>query len=300
MPFVLDLIGKTSKSITRNNDHLHYLAFVAKLNLWFAMKIEAQEKIKLLLKDTVKTRTEIAAQISLMTTRVVDELSKVRSEFEKVWHITNRTQSIQLLLNRYDRQAAYWNEIAETVQHGYEIDPSLKSQWLYHPKANPNMKDSAQVPKAFFRKLFSVEKGIRSAKVQLLGDSWVILSVNGKNVGEVSARRSLSLTVENQRAKIFDIAPLLTDSTNVIAVEAQNFQENGSAGINVYGEIVSSDGKIQVIATDNSWAVSDSASIDWNTPKFNANSWLLPVNKKYSVPVVAPNLATGRTSWFER
>jgi hypothetical protein len=299
MPLVLELLDDASKTITRNNDHLQYLTFVAKLNLWFAAKIEAQEKIRLLLKDTVRSRSEIAGQISSVSRNVVEGLAKVRTEFEKVWHTSNKAQTIQLLLNRYDRQAAYWNELTDNVMRG-DVDPAIKSQWLYHPKANPNVKDSLQVPKAFFRATFIADKNVRSAIVQLLGDTWVKLSVNGKAVGEVAARRSLSLTVENQRAKIFDIAPFLTDSANVIGVEAQNYQENGSAGINVYGEIVSSAGTTKVLATDNSWAVSDSAATEWNTIRFDAKSWLQPLSKKYPVPVVAPNLSTGRTSWFER
>ncbi|MFA5833799.1 MAG: glycoside hydrolase family 20 zincin-like fold domain-containing protein [Bacteroidota bacterium] len=297
MPFALELIESASKTVTKNSDHLQYLSFVAKLNLWFAEKIEAQEKIKLLLKDTVKTKSEIAMQISTMSKKIVEELMKVKTEFERVWHTTNKTESIQLLLNRYDRQAAYWSELTDQLAHEeYVVDPIIKSQWIYHP----NAKDSTQIPKAYFRKSFSVEKGVKTAAIQLLGDSWVKLSVNGKAVGEVSARRSLSLMVENQRAKIFDIALLLNDSVNVISVEAQNFQENGSAGVNVYGEIISVAGAKQIIATDNSWMVSDTTSTDWSTIQFNTKAWPQAVPKKYPLPVVAPNLSTGRTSWFER
>ncbi|HAP35063.1 MAG TPA: hypothetical protein DCQ28_03650, partial [Bacteroidetes bacterium] len=74
-----------------------------------------------------------------------------------------------------------------------------------------------------------MQKNIRSAKVQLLGDTWTKLYVNGKKIGEVSARRSLSLLVETERAKIFDILPFLSDSLNIISVESQNFQKKGFA-----------------------------------------------------------------------
>ena len=299
MPLVLELLEHSAKTITRNNDHLQYLTFAAKLNLWFAAKVEAQERIRLLLKDTVILRNDKVTKITAVSKKITEELAAVKSDFEKVWHTTNKTESISLLLERYDRQTAYWNELPELVQRG-DIDPTLKSQWIYHPKANPGVKDSLQISRAFFRTTFVADKNVRSANVQLLGDTWAKLSVNGKAVGEVAARRSLSLTVENQRAKIYDIAPFLTDSTNVIGVEAQNFQENGSAGINVYGEIVSSAGTTQVIASDRTWLVSDSLSTEWNTSRFNTVSWMQPVPKKYSVPVVAPNMKSGRTSWFER
>ncbi len=301
MPFVQQLLSEAKGTIKKNNDHLQYLMFVTKLNLWFADKIEAQEKIKLLLKDTVKTKNEITMQVSSFCKNIVDELASVRAEFEKVWLLTNRPQNIDRLLLRYDRQAAYWNELAEQIQHGDSvISPQLKSQWIYHPKSNSGLKDSLQQSKAFFRKTIVLQNNVRSAKVQMLGDTWTKLYVNGKIVGEVSARRSLSLLVEMERAKIFDILPFLNDSSNVIAVESQNFQEKGFAGVNICGEVVGQNGSIQTIMSDTSWVVSDVSQNGWNLYAFNAVTWPLAVAKNYGVPIVAPNLSTNRTSWFER
>ena len=301
MPFIQQLLNEAKGTIKKNSDHLQYLMFITKINLWFADKIEAQEKIKILLKDTSKTRSEIAAQSSLLCKNVVDGLSSVRSEFEKVWLTTNKPQNIDRLLMRYDRQAAYWNELSEQIQRGDSaISPQLKSQWIYHPKVNTGVKDSLQQSKAFFRKTIVLQNNVRSAKVQMLGDTWTKLYVNGKIVGEVSARRSLSLLVEMERTKIFDILPFLNDSLNTIAVESQNFQEKGSAGVNIYGEIVGQNGSMQTIMSDTSWNVSDILLNGWSKPAFNAVTWPLAVAKNYGVPVVAPNLSTNRASWFER
>lgn len=301
MPFVLSTLENAKKEITKNGDHLQYLEFIAKLNLWFATKIEAQEKIKLMLKDSITAKQELSIRIVSLCERVVTELNVVRSEFEKVWMTTNRPQNIDRLLQRYDRQAAYWNELAEQIRAGdFFVDANLKSQWLYHSKANPNMKDSAQIRTSYFRTVIPVDKKITSAKIQLLGDTWSKIYVNGTFVGEILARRSLSLLVEMDRAKIFDITTLMNDSMNVIAVESQNFNQNGSAGMNVCGEIIFTDGTMQPIVSDYSWLVSETADKDWNNIKFNASSWQQAAPRKYSVPVVAPNLKTGRTSWFER
>ena len=301
MPFIQQLLNEAKGTIKKNSDHLQYLMFITKINLWFADKIEAQEKIKLVLKDTTKTRSEIAVQITLLCRNVVDGLSSVRSEFEKVWLTTNKPQNIDRLLMRYDRQTAYWNELAEQIQRGDSvISPQLKSQWIYHPKANSGMKDSLQQSKVYFRKSVAIPKNIRSAKMQLLGDTWSKLYINGKMIGEVSARRSLSLLVEIERAKIFDILPFLSDSVNTIGVESQNFQEKGFAGVNIYGEIVTQDGAVRSIMTDTTWNVSDGTSKGWNLPTFKTDFWTSAVAKNYGVPVVAPNISTSRTSWFER
>lgn len=301
MPLVQQMIESASKKEMKNSDHLQYLSFIVKLNSWFASKVQAQEQIRLTVKDTLRSVEERGAAVAAMSDAVTAELRTVRLEFEKVWNTTNRKHSLELLLQRYDRQISYWNELAARALSGdMNPDPSLQSQWIHHPKAQPGVKDSLQVPKAYFRKSFSAGKGIRSAKVQLLADTYAQLWVNGKQVGSIEARRSLSLTVENQRAKIFDITPLLTDTLNVIAVEVQNFQLNATASVNIAAEIMSADGSVRTMGTDNSWLVSDTAPAEWNTIRFAASSWQLASVRKYPTPIVAPNFATGRTSWYER
>lgn len=301
MPLVRQLLTAVEAKGMKNADHLQYLSFIAQLNLWFASKIDAQEQIRLIVKDSLRSVEERGSAIAAMCDNVTAELRTVRLEFEKVWMTTNRKHSLELLLQRYDRQTSYWNEVAARALSGdMNLDPSLQSQWIHHPKAQPGVKDSLQIPKSYFRRTFSGGKGIRSAKLQLLADSYAKLWVNGTLAGSVEARRSLSLTVENQRAKIFDITPFLNDSVNVIAVEVQNFQQNGTAMVNIAAEITSTDGSVRTMGTDPSWLVSDAAPAEWNTPRFAASSWQLAAVRKYPTPIVAPNFATGRTSWYER
>ncbi len=299
MPFVLSLLEKLKSNVTRNADHLRNLEFVAKLNLWFAKKIETQERVKLAVRlaDSTTVREELAKKISSLAENIVSSLTDVKADFQKVWAMSNKPQNIDRLLQRYDRQISYWNELRNQVQRGdFVFSPEIKSQWIYHPEVN----DSVQVQHAWFRRSFELPGAIRSAKLQLMGDSWVKLYVNGKSVGEVYARGSLSLMVEMERAKIFDIAPFLNDSTNIIAVEANNFEEHGSAGTNICGEIVTSDGMIFPLRSDTTWVAVDSLVAGWNKNTYT-NSWRRhAIQLKKSVPIVAPDLSTGRTSWFER
>ena len=162
------------------------------------------------------------------------------------------------------------------------------------------MKDSAQVQKAYFRKTFASPKALRSATLQLIGDTYAKVSVNGKSVGEVYVRRSLSLSIEHQRIKMFNILPMLTDSANVIAVETQTFSPTGSAGVNIYCELQPAEGSAQKIISDGSWKVTDASTEGWMTPSFNDSSWLNAVTKPYPLSIVRPNFANGRGSWIER
>ena len=149
-------------------------------------------------------------------------------------------------------------------------------------------------------KHLSLRKNVRSATLQLIGDTHAKVSVNGKSVGEVYVRSSNSLSVEHQRIKMFSILPLLTDSVNVIAVEAETFSPSGSAGVNVYCELELADGSVQKIMTDGSWKVADNASGNWTAASFNDSSWSNAAAKPYPSIVVRPNFATGRSSWMER
>lgn len=301
MPFVLSVLDEAAKEVTVNKDQLRTLEFIARLNLWFAKKIEAQEKIKLTLKDTALTMSDKCAQIIALSKPVIGDLAERKKEFAAVWLTTNKPHGLDLLMQRYDRQIAYWQEIVDRASAGdANLDPAIPSQWIYHPNAHPGQKDSSQVATAVFVKKIGPLSNVRSSLCQVLGDSWAKLFVNGTFVGEVMARRSLSLIVENQRAKIFDIKPFLKDSDNVVTVEAQNFQENGSAGMNFYSEISFNDGSTTTMSSDESWSVSDSDPKTGNAGSSIDSLWRTAKPVKYPFPVIKPNLAAGRTSWFER
>ena len=303
MPLVLSLLAREKNNITENGDQLGYLEFVARLNLLFAKKIETQEKVKRLSAsgEGATNKDSVANAIIDLCADVLKDLSSLKNEFERLWLATNKSAGLDLLLMRYDRQAAYWQDKIDEVKHGqFLVNPEIESAWIYHPNGNPGKKDSAQVPKAYFRKTFVTPKNVRSTTLQLIGDTHAKVSVNGKNVGEVYVRSSNSLSIEHQRIKMFSIFPLLADSMNVLAVEAETFSPSGSAGINVYCEIELGDSSIQKIMSDGSWKVTDRAVGNWNATSFNDSSWLNAVAKPYPSIVIRPNFATGRSSWMER
>jgi len=145
-----------------------------------------------------------------------------------------------------------------------------------------------------------VPKDVHSATLQLIGDTHAKVSVNGKSVGEVNVRSSNSLSVEHQRVKMFAVLPLLTDSANVISVEAETFSSAGSAGVNIYCELELSDGSVRKIMTDGTWKVTESAIGNWTGTAYNDSSWFDAAVNPYPSIVVRPNFATGRGSWIER
>ncbi|MDE3057202.1 MAG: family 20 glycosylhydrolase [Bacteroidota bacterium] len=315
MPFVRSLIESSKEIAARNADQLSLLDFVARLNLWFAKKIPTQEEVKQLsgLADSAgANKDSLAAVIAAKCDDVVKDLESLKKDFRELWLKTNKEPNLELLMARYERQASYWREkIAEVKRGEFWVDPAIESKWIYHPNAHPmyqkhprfgglGKEDTTQVPMAFFRKTFVVPNGVKSAKLQLIGDTYDKLYVNGNFAGEVSARRSLSLGVESQRVKIFDVAKFLNDSTNVFAVEARNYSPTGSAGVNIYCELTLEGGSIQKILSDSTWKVSDVAPGRWMISSFNDSVWVNAAPKQYPSVVVRPNFSEGRTSWIEQ
>jgi hypothetical protein len=326
MPFVRSLIESSKETVTRNADQLPLLDFVARMNLWFAKKISAEYEVQQLSKSVdssanignpvgmknPNSKDSVAAAIITLCSDVVKELESLKSDFRQLWLKTNKEPNLELLMARYERQASYWRDkIAEVKRGEFLVDPTIESKWIYHPNAHPTYErhprfggsregDTTQVPLAFFRKTFTVPKNMKSAKVQLIGDTYDKLFVNGNFVGEVSARRSLSLGVESQRVKIFDVTKFLNDSTNVFAVEAHNYSPAGSAGVNVYCELALTDSSVQKIMSDSTWKASDVAPDGWMMPSFNDSTWVNAVVMQYPSVIVRPNFSEGRTSWIEQ
>jgi hypothetical protein len=136
--------------------------------------------------------------------------------------------------------------------------------------------------------------------IQLLADTYGAVYVNGIDVGVVFARRSLSLTVEQQRVKAWDLTPFLRPGKNVIAVEAANYDEFGSAGINLLGYKGTPGGIITVVILDDHFKVSESVQSGWKDVDFDDSRWLPAAAKEIPYVVIAPDFSRGRLSWIER
>ena len=214
---------------------------------------------------------------------------------------TNKPEGLEYLLMRHDRQKAFWQEKIDQVKRGiFWVDPEIESSWIYHADVKTGEQSPVRVQHAYFRKSFSIPKGARSATLQLIGDTYVKLQVNGHDVGEVYVRRSNSLSAEHQRIKTFNILTLLTESKNVITAEAQDFSVAGSAGLNIYGELRFDDGSIQKIISDSTWKVSASIGFQWKNVSFDDSLWRNAVVKAYPYAVDRPDFVTGRASWIEQ
>ena len=304
MPLAQDLLEKISSVATRNRDHVEYLRFITHLNEWFEEKLKAGIAIRSLTENAppAANADSLSSAVIALSDSVVPDLMKLKEEFRRMWLTTNVDANLGLLLARYDRQAEYWNEKRDQVKNRQLwVDPLIESSWIYHPNAHPRWKDSSavQVRTAYFRKTVEVPEAGDSGWLQLIGDTRVKVYFNGKELGEVTARRSLSLTVESQRVKMWNITPFLVKGMNVIAAEAENYDQFGSAGLNIDGIIRSGDTTVPVLS-DQSWRVTDRPAGDWSGVDYNDSTWVHAAVFPYPAQVIRPEFDKGQASWIER
>ncbi|MBI4417469.1 MAG: hypothetical protein HY563_01750 [Ignavibacteriales bacterium] len=134
----------------------------------------------------------------------------------------------------------------------------------------------------------------------MIADTHAEIFVNGKPLGTLLARRSLSLTVEQDRVKRWDLTGFLQPGKNVLAVQAANYDHFASAGINVLGYRVEPGGIYRTLVLDGKARVSTTSSEGWQRPEFDDRSWIPAVPKPYPALIAAPDFSQGRLSWIER
>lgn len=296
LPLVQDLLSGLRSRAVNHPEQIEYLQFVADLTLWFARKAETAERLRVLGGDSVSTRTDSLFRNGIrLCSDVVGQLDSLKARYRTLWLRTNRPEGLDLLLQRYDRQKAYWIEKrGELEQSIMWSEPTLASQWIFHPDASPFTSDTTapQVPHATFQKEVFLSSTPRRATIQLVALTHGRLSINDSSVGEVSARPSLSLIVENQRILFRDVTTTLRSGRNIITVEAHAYYPGESAGVNVCGEVVVGD-SIITIQSDESWTVR-------TTDNGRNGQWQGALARPSPIIISRPDFRSGRASWIER
>ncbi len=144
------------------------------------------------------------------------------------------------------------------------LSANENTQWIW--------KEGQSGPgKLWFRKTFSIDEDLKSARLVGTADNHVIIWINGEQV----------LKGDNwQELPSSDVLKVIRKGENVIAVEAVN--DDGVGALLACLRLVKSDGTVIDIPTDASWKVTDKKTENWQRPDFDASSWS---NVKVAGPV---------------
>jgi hypothetical protein len=145
--------------------------------------------------------------------------------------------------------------------------PHDKARWVW---STPGAQKSAAPGTVYFRKTFALDD-VSSGEVMVTADNRFVLYVNGKRVASGE---------EWSRPVAVDLRGyLVSDATNVIAVEAENTLANANpAGLFVSGKIThrkaAGGGSPAIeLASDKTWVWSDKPAAGWQGAKFDASAW---------------------------
>ncbi len=293
MPEVRSLVKGARKAVERNEDILDIYALVARMDKYWADRVLGVKEMRAICSDSLMTAENRNRQVKRIEEKLLSSIAGIKKEYTKLYLRTNRYPMLQLLEDRFvDQEKALRSGTEKLLAGNCNYNQLLSSYFIYYPNSLPYGPGGAKIDSATFVKTFDINENPELAEAQLIGDTYCKLFINGNFVGEVKARRTLTLDVEMRRVKIFNIKKFLREGKNTFVVQSANYDLNGSAGCNIFAEIGN-----DTLATDTSWKVAkgiispddlDKAQFV-DAAEYN-NGWT----------VSAPDFSLKLKSWIER
>ncbi len=274
------LITQLEGKVTRNKWHMDYLKLAEMLGKTLARKYATSINVaSILFEEGVNAVT--VPMVEKDCQEMISLYQTTKSLYEKLWLQCAKRDMLGRVLVKFDWIInTYAKKIAEVKAGNKWQNPFLPSEWIYPKGARAGVDDSYFV--RYGLKLNFPKDFIKRAHVQVVGNDYATLFVNGKKVGAVSSRLCLSPVPRDTAVKIFDIQPFLEPGNNVLAIEGQCFSVAVPAVL-AYGEIVFNDGRMYSITTDKHWMGSPDRIDNWAQPTFDDSIWT-PVLSRGQVP----------------
>ena len=168
-------------------------------------------------------------------------------------------------LLKADDWKAKWIEAADDKTADSE---SLSgANWIWFPEPNADLNRAAPAGDRFFRSHLTVPAGAKpkSAVLIVSVDDEYTLFVNGKEAGKMEEKDGW------RRPKRYDLAPLLGEGENVIALATKN--RESAAGVCAKLFLQYADKDPQVLVTDKQWKVGNQSADGWTSAAFNDGAW---------------------------
>lgn len=276
LPKVDNTIEQLKRKLKKNEDHLEIIELILELNRAYKYKVETQ----FLLHDKLKGVSVNSDELISMIDKNIENFANLKKNFENIWLKYYKEANLWMIKDKIDRLVQYFEETKAAVKNDNLEIPLAKSEWIYC-KVN----DSTFAGKAEFVKKVNLDK-VDEAVIQLIGDTYSKLYINGKFVDEVYVRRSLSLYTEYDRIKTLDVKEFLTTGENEIKIISEIFADDGKAGFNLVGRING-----EMIYSDETWKAK---------PFDSQMEYTNAVKQNYRYELIQPNFDAKRTSWIER
>lgn len=292
----LDLYEKLLEKVSFEQKNFEYIQYGAELAKYCGEKV----KISVEIADKLRKGTNSEREIQKVIGRIQyirDKFKYLKNKYETLWLRAAKRPCLDYNLRLFDYVIKAYNEKIAQLRENIDFrNPFLESEWIWaNEKKCP--------PKArFFRKTININKSIKEALLQATVCNHMKIFVNGKLVGEVLGRFSLSRIPIIKRVKVFDITDQLQQGENIIVIEAYNY-EGFKGAFNLFGQIKLEDETVKEIITDESWVCTADNSVSkerWQMRDYMDEDW--NEVKSYGPPpnlngdLIKPNLFEGEIS----
>jgi hypothetical protein len=283
------LVASIKPELKRNAYEMDYDAFAAELAHWVGESLEFSRWMQRISQDNIysEEREPFAARGIKWGSKLSDQIAGLQKKFDKLWLRTNKKDNLAKLDTLFEYQKLYLDKIVDSLkQNIWDTSYEIPSQFI----AANGASDSNAIPSVCLRKSFPLTDNgkIKHAWLQVVGDSYVTVWLNGHKLGRIYAKREGSLGIDLRRSKYWDVTKLLTDkSENVIAARATSYMQvpesekktsiyskdrPGSA--NIYLKIEYADGSSQTVLTDQYWKSHVGEEKGWTNQGFDDSYWL--------------------------
>ena len=292
----LDIYSQLKPFVRFEQENFEYIEYSVELAKYLKKKIEISENTSKFLNKQNITKEEIANIISNLN-YIKDKFNYLKLKYEKLWLRAAKRPCLDFNLKLFDFIINCYHEKIKQLNQGiFFEDPYIKSEWIW-----VNEKLCPPQPR-FFRKVFQIKSSVKKAVLQGTACNHMKIFLNSKFVGEVFGRFSLSILPIYNRIKVFDIMEYLKAGTNILTIEAYNY-EGFKGAINISGQILLNDNSIQEIYSDQTWLCSKTVILnkfEWKMVDYDDSDWKKV--KSYGRPpnlngdIFKPDLLAGQIS----
>jgi len=284
-----------SVSFEKNQEHVGLLALINDLFSWYAeldqTRLEHHKLLSLYPEQFELKRHEIAARYLWLA----NQLDGLILRYNNAWLMTNRPENLQRMTGLFQRVSNQLKaKAAGFANSEYGFDGASNAPFI------ATADQDTEGAKFFVaRKIFTLDQIPGEAWLEFIANSDATVWINGKEIGRVFARKSLSAIVEENRVKTVDIKKHLRKGRNLIAVSVQNYTES-AASFYSWLEMDFKTGK-QIITTDKSWLVNEINTDGWNSLTLDDNAWYNATEIKKTWLIQRPdfkNKLPGRIEYY--
>ncbi|MFX0071199.1 MAG: family 20 glycosylhydrolase [Candidatus Hermodarchaeota archaeon] len=292
----LEIYDKLKSKVLFESENFEYIEFGAELAIYLREKIDISLKVSNALNQSDIKQNQIDELIPSLK-YIKEKTIYLKNKFESLWLRAAKRPCLDLILELFDFLIEKYEEkITQLKNKIYFKDPYIESEWIWSKEKFSTLKPR------YFRKVFEIKKPVKKAILQGIAFNHMKVYINKEFVGEVLGRYTMSILPIKFRVKTFDITEYLKQGINTISIEAYNYDQYKGA-INLFGQILLNNDKIQEIKTDKNWICKVSNGLEkntWTNLDFNEENWDKPYSygrpPKLNGDIFKPNLLKGEKS----